>query len=154
MFPWLEDDDCTTVQACGLTSYVQLQEANSFILKILKRHILLPNPTDTEQYAETLKWQPSTIMPLMILFCITTWGPSHIVRSSDSTCFVAWPIPASKSPFTLTYIAGLVQDHKPDSYIPGLLNFSLPLLLQKIECLWHKSFNRHHGLKSPKKNQC
>lgn len=44
----LKDDDCATVQARGLTSYVQLEQANTFILKILERDVLLPNPTCAE----------------------------------------------------------------------------------------------------------
>lgn len=49
MLSWLEDDDCATIQACGLTSYMQLQQANAFILKILERDVLLPYPTGTDQ---------------------------------------------------------------------------------------------------------
>lgn len=61
MLSWLEDDDCATIQACGLTSYMQLQQANAFILKILERDVLLPYPTGTEQDTVILKWQLSTM---------------------------------------------------------------------------------------------
>lgn len=46
MLPRLEDDYRATVQARGLTPDLQFQQANSFILKILERDVLLPYPED------------------------------------------------------------------------------------------------------------
>lgn len=49
VLPRLKDDNCSAVQASGLTSYVQLQQANSFVLEVFQRDVLLPNPTRTEE---------------------------------------------------------------------------------------------------------
>lgn len=46
MFSWLKDEDGAAVQACRLTSNVQLQQANAFILKVFDRDVLLPYPTN------------------------------------------------------------------------------------------------------------
>lgn len=61
MLSWLEDNDCATIQSCGLTSYMQLQQANSFILKIFEGSALLPNSTDTKQETLILYSQLATV---------------------------------------------------------------------------------------------
>lgn len=55
MLPWLKDDYCSSVEASGLTSNMQFQQANSFILKVFQRDALLPNPTRTQQGNELKK---------------------------------------------------------------------------------------------------
>lgn len=55
MFPWFEDQDRAAVQASGLTSNMQLQQANAFILKVFERHVLLPQPTNDKKNLFLLK---------------------------------------------------------------------------------------------------